>query len=333
MSIEHEIFITNSSSPKPAGFFEMSDIYTNSLSPNTKRAYTKDIMEFFDVDALSYITIAQIKSVTASTAREFIDELIGKGRAKSTINRKLTSMSSFYRFLCRKEIGIMDFNPFDTNEGAKRMKQNKQYSNTRCLTKEEVQQVVRITMQGETLEALRNRIVVLLLATTGMRREEIVKIRIGDIRMSHGYHIIEITGKGEKERLIKVNDTIKTFIDKYIEMRGLSYKSEHAHYYLLTKHTRNASYFGGENESLTPQSIYNIIKKVADKAGIHAEDVSPHSFRHTFVTEALSLGVKLEDVADMAGHSSLATTRRYDHTQRVLKNNPADKLTSMFMEE
>lgn len=332
MNNEMEIIISGGDYlPTPVGFFKHGDDFTNSLSPETQRAYLYDIKEFFEVSDLSDINIAMIKNVSAGTARMYTDKLVAKGRAKSTINRKLTALSSFYRFLCRREIGIMDFNPFDTGEGATRMSSAKRYSNTRCLTKDEVQRVVRVTMEGSDLEAIRNRILVLLLATTGVRRGELSSFTIGMIKRTHGENVIEFEGKGKKERMIKINNTIKTFIDKYIEMRGLTYKSD-GNKPLFVSHTTNAKHFG-EDKAITSQTIYNVIKKIADKAGIDAQDVSPHCFRHTFVTEALGLGIKLEDVADMAGHADLSTTRRYDHTKRVLKNNPADKLTEMFLGE
>jgi site-specific recombinase XerD len=309
-----------------------AELYTKSLSDNTRRAYINDVCEFFNVESLNQLTLSQVQSVNVASAKEFRDQLLRKGRAESTINRKLTSLSAFYQFLCRHEVGIMQYNPFSAKEGLNRMAQSKRYSNTRCLTVEEVQKLVRVTMEGSDIEALRNRIIVLLLATTGMRRAELVSITVGQIRTSHGKDIIEIKGKGKKERIVVISSTIKVMIDKYIDLRGLTYADKNQ--YLLASHTSNAVHFIEEDAApkpITTQTVYNVIKKVADRAGISADDVSPHCLRHTWFTEALESGLPIQDVADMGGHSDLSTTRRYDHTKRVISNNPADMLANKFL--
>lgn len=309
---------------------EQANIYTKSLGENTRRAYTKDVAEFFGVKDISEVTLEQVKSVNVASAMEYRDKLLALGKAESTINRKLTSLSAFYSYLCRYEVGIMAYNPFSSKEGLRRMTQNKRYSNTRCLTVDEVKKLVRVTMEGSDIEAVRNRIIILLLATTGMRRTELTSIKVGNIRHSHGENIVEIKGKGDKERIIVISPTIKVMIDTYLTMRGLTYNDKGQ--YLLASHTSNAYHFNeGEPKPISAQSVYLVVKKVAEHAGIHAEDVSPHCLRHTWFTEALDSGLAIQDVADMGGHSDLATTRRYDHTKRVISNNPASMLTDKFM--
>ena len=76
--------------------------------------------------------------------------------------------------------------------------------------------------------------------------------------------------------------------------------------------------------------MYNIIKSVAVRAGLDASNISPHCFRHTYATESLEMGIDLKDVADLMGHADLSTTRRYEHTNRILKHNPATALDEMF---
>lgn len=305
---------------------DATERYTGSLSYNTRRAYEKDVREFFGIQSLSELTMEQIQSVNVASANQHREKLLAEGKALSTINRALTALSKFYSVLSRKEISIMDYNPFDTKEGTSRMKQNKRYSDTRSLSTEEVRSLVKITMEGSDIVALRNRIIVLLLATTGMRRAELVNIKVKDIVKMYGENVIKITGKGDKERLVKVSGTLMTFITKYIT--DLELKPED---HLLQRHTSNGYSFS--RKGITTQTIYDVVKDIADKAGIGADDVSPHCLRHTFVTEALELGLPLQDVGDMAGHADLSTTRRYDHTRRVIKNNPADQLEQMFLGE
>lgn len=307
---------------------KVSAMYTGTLSENTKRAYTRDIKDFFGVEDLGDITIEQIKAVDVSTANRFREKLREEGKAISTINRKLTSMSSFYRVLSRREVGIVDYNPFDTHEGNKRLVHNKKYSNTRSLTADEVKKIVVASGDySNPLLAIRNRIIILLLATTGMRREEIVEIKLKNFSVNMGKNVVEIIGKGDKERFIVVSDTIMVLIQNYLQLRGLSLNDKaFGDSYLLIGHSYNS-----DNEQVTSQTIYNVIKKVAEKAGVGAETISPHSFRHTFATLSRKGGVDLNDISDMMGHSSISTTKRYEHSERVVENHPADLLTDLFL--
>lgn len=304
-----------------------ADIFTNSLSHNTQKAYVRDILDFFEVDKLENISLYQVQSVNVSSANQFRQALTNKGYATSTINRKLTAMSKFYSYLCRKEIGLMDYNPFSSKEGMLRLREDKKYSNTRCLIENEVKALIKVTMVGNDILSMRNRIIIFLLATTGMRRSEIVSIKIGAIKTTMGKVVIELTkAKGDKPRLIVVSKAIKEMIDKYIQMRGLSYSNTNA--YLLGNHTSNASQY---EDKISDHTIYVIIKSIAKKSGIDPEHITPHCLRHTWVTEAIEAGCLIQDIADMAGHSSISTTKRYDHTNRVVSHNPADMLTDKFM--
>jgi len=302
------------------------DIYSKTLSNNTRKAYIKDLKDFYSVSDLNNITMEQVLSVNVSSAQQFRESLMAKGFKPSTVNRKLTSLSNFYNFLCMHEVGIMSYNPFSTKEGLRRVKQNKRYSNTRCLTKDEVSMMVQASLSNQSIEGIRNSLVVLLMATTGMRRSELINIKIGDIKKTCGKDVIEIVGKGEKERYVVVSTIVKKIINRYLNLRKLTYQDRDN--YLLVNHSKR---YYNEEHSITDKTIYNIIKEIASKSGIDTDNLSPHCLRHTFITESLSLGCKLEDVQDIVGHADISTTRRYDHTNRVINNNPAEKLEQLFL--
>jgi integrase/recombinase XerD len=301
---------------------EKADMYTGTLSQNTKRAYLTDIRDFFGVSDIKNITIDMIQAVTEVEASLFRDRLEEEGKALSTINRKMTSLSSFYTFMCKRHIGIMTYNPF---QETKRMKYNKRHSSTRCLTKDEVQDYVQVAMVGDDLLSQRNRIIFMLLATTGLRRSELTTMKIGHIATTHGKTIINITRKGSQEGIIVLSSTVVAFIKEYISTRGLTLADKDK--YLFVSHSTN----GSEGNKISAQTIYNIVKDMSAKAGVDYTDVSPHSFRHTFITESLHLGAKLEDIQDMVGHADISTTQRYDHTNRVVENSTSDALTERFM--
>lgn len=311
------------------------DVYAGSLSENTKRAYTGDILEFFGASCFSEIGIEQIQSVNTATSNQYRQSLVEKGYKVATINRKLTSLSSFFTFCSRREIGIVSYNPFSKSEGMARLRQNKNYSNTRCLTKEEVTEIVRIasldtdsTNDRTKLMAIRNRIVILLLATTGLRRGELASLTLGMFKYTHGKCVVEFVGKGGVERMVIVTPSIKVLIDKYVEARGVDFKKNSGSF-LLVMHTSNSAFYN-EEKGISTNAIGDVVKKLADRAGLDSSDISPHCFRHTFVTEALEMGVQADDVAKLVGHSNTETTKRYDHTRKVLNSNVSESLDKMF---
>lgn len=298
---------------------------TGQWSERTRTAYASDIKGFFRVNDLSEISIEAIKAVDVAATSQYREELVKQGYAQATINRKLTALSSFYTFLCRHEVGIMEYNPFSKKEGLHRVRYNKRYSNTRCLTMEECDSMLTATVEPyNPILSLRNRIIVLTLASTGMRRAELVSIKLGMFKKMGNAMVIEIVGKGEKERLVKISQSLYGLMGKYLEMRGLTWtdKSEH----LFVGHSTNQD----SDSHLSENAVYLLIKKIARRAGLDASDISPHCFRHFFVTEGLAMGRDLATMQDCAGHADISTTRRYDHTRRVLDGSPTDDILSRF---
>lgn len=306
--------------------------YTNTLTMNTKRSYMRAIKEFFNVKDLNDITFEQIQSVTPQMANEWAMKMVEEqGVTEATANGKLSAMHNFYAYLTRRSIGVAAYNPFDTSEGCIRFKNaQKDFSDKRAMIPDEVSKVFEAVKFPSTkystkyLIALRDLITLELLATTGMRRGEIVKIKIGDIVRNYGMWTCIIRGKGKKYRMIVIADGIKEHINEYISLRGLTYRDVDAP--LITNHSSNYE----ENCFISEQTVYRIVKRYADKAGIGAEDISPHNFRHTYCTETLESGVDKAVVAQLMGHANISTTNRYDHSLRMLRDNPAEQLSARY---
>jgi site-specific recombinase XerD len=225
----------------------------------------------------------------------------------------------------------MKYNPFATNEGCIRFKNAiKNYSDKRALSPEEVTRVFESVEIPEDktsvsyLLAMRDLIVLELLATTGMRRAELTPIKVGDIKPYTGKYIVNITGKGNKTRVMVIANKVKKHIDDYITARGLTYEDINAP--LITNHTNNRE----NNLQINDMTIYRIVKKYADKAGIGVDDIAPHNFRHTYCTQAIDMGFDIYSVQDSMGHASVATTRRYEHLYRTVTDSPSDKLSKLY---
>lgn len=305
------------------------DLYTNTLTPATKRSYVSTIKNFFGVSDLSLITIEDMQSVTTDMVNIWANRQLAEGIAKSTINRKLSAMYNFYKFLCRRNIGIMTYNPFSTEEGCIRFKNaSRDYSDKRVLTSEEVRSMFKLAVKEGGIIGTRDLLVLQLLATTGMRRAELCSIELGNIQMVNGKHIINITGKGDKRRIIMLTDHIWLLIKDYLDMRGVTLQDKKLP--LIISHSSNAD----PTHHIDTNTVYRIVKKYAEKAGIDSSTISPHCFRATYASLSYAkLGASADELRELMGHSSQSTTQRYIKLQRMIDNNPAEKLGAMFDEE
>ena len=304
---------------------QLEDMYTKTLTEETKRSYMQTIKEFFGVDELNQISIQDMQSVTPDDANNFAHKLLEKGLKKATINKKLSALQSFYKFLCRRAVGVMTYNPFDPSEGSIRFKNaSKDYSDKRVLAPEEIKKMFESAKNTPGVAGIRDLLVLELLATTGMRRAEICGINVGDIKLNLGKKIIEITGKGDKTRLVVLSGSADKLIDEYLAARKLTYNNKDKP--LIVAHGNRAN-----EQRLTTTGIYRIVKQHASQAGIDADTISPHCLRATFATTVYEkLNMNVNDIRELLGHAASSTTQRYIKSVNMIKNNPADKLDSMY---
>ena len=302
----------------------VEEMFTNTLGKETKRAYVQAIKEFFGKD-LCNITIEDMQAVTPEMANQYAMNLLNNGLKRTSINRKLAALHSFYKFLCRRSIGIMAYNPFDTDEGCIRFKNaQKNYISKRALVTDEIKTMFDLAKMDNSIIGVRDLLVLELLATTGMRRAEICEIKIGDIQLTQGVYAINIVGKGNKERIIVASNEVMGIINKYMNMRGITMKDKDE--YLLVSHANRKSGSG----KVSTNMIYRIVKHYAELADIDPETISPHTLRHTFATQCIGMGTPIQDVQQLMGHASINTTELYNHSFNIINNNPAEKLTSMY---
>ena len=302
----------------------VEEMFTNTLGKETKRAYVQAIKEFFGKD-LCNITIEDMQAVTPEMANKYAMNLLNNGLKRTSINRKLSALHSFYKFLCRRSVGIMTYNPFDSDEGCIRFKNaQKNYIAKRALATDEVKTMFDLAKMDNSIIGIRDLLVLELLATTGMRRAEVCEIKIGDIQLTQGVYTINIVGKGNKERIIVASNEVMGIINKYMNMRGITMKDKDE--YLLVSHANRKSGSG----KVSTNMIYRIVKHYAELADIDPDTISPHTLRHTFATQCIGMGTPIQDVQQLMGHASINTTELYNHSFNIINNNPAEKLTSMY---
>lgn len=299
--------------------------YTNTLSENTKRIYLITICAFFNVKRIDDISLDDIRKVDTNIANAWVKKLQTDGLSSGTINNKLAAMKNFYRYLSMKSVGIMPYNPFSTDEGCVRLRSSKDYSDQVTLTSIQVNALIRKAGEAGTIESKRNKIILSMLATTGMRRSEVVGIKINDIHMDNGRYFVSVLGKGNKVRKLEIARVVYRDVVEYVQTRGLAMSSND---YLFVNHARNAQ----ENQKLSAQSVYNIVKMCAEETGLDPTLIHPHTMRHTYATT-----VCMNDLADdktlqqLMGHSSWNTTNRYINATKMIEDSPSNSLAEMFM--
>jgi integrase/recombinase XerC len=269
-------------------------VFERNYSEHTVRAYMTDLGEFSSF--LKEKRIAPGKEeVDISTLEEIdIRAYLGwlhRRNSKASISRKLTSVRTFFEFLMRE--GIIQNNPaklVPTPKGEKRL--------PAFLTVDEVFKLVETPDSDKGTLGTRDKAILELLYSSGLRVSELVGIKLGDLNLSGS--LVKVLGKGGKERIVPLGSKAIEAVKKYMEKRdGLHPKGD-----FLFVNSR-----GGR---LTTRSIGRLVKKYSIISGI-PKNVSPHVLRHTFATHLLGGGADLRAIQEMLGHKSLSTTQRYTH--------------------
>ena len=267
--------------------------YEKKYSKHTVTAYKNDLIDFqkycvesFEEDDLSLIHYNQI--------RGWVVSLVNGGVTNRSVNRKMSSLKTFYTFL--QKIEEVDVNPLAKH---KALKVQKKISTP--FTEEEIEEVLDILIEKEDFEGVRDRLIVELLYSTGIRRAELVNLKEKDVDCMQG--VVKVLGKRNKERLVVllpfVIDTIKAYLSKKKEL-----KSENVNEYLLVTKKGVKIY-----ETL----VYRIINLYFSRVSTKVKK-SPHILRHAFATHMLNNGASLNSVKELLGHSSLASTQVYIHS-------------------
>jgi integrase/recombinase XerC len=206
----------------------------------------------------------------------------GIGLAPATVNRNLNSIKAFYRFC--QETDIVQNNP------ARDVKliANAKKPAPRWLTRNEQAALIRAVKEYGNL---RDEAVIITLLHTGLRVSELAGLRRHNITIGPRSGLLSLIGKGNKHREVPLNSTVRKTLSQWLE-----------------KHTAD-DLFPGKKGALSSRSLWNIVDKYAYQARL--EDVSPHTLRHTFCKNAVDMGISLEKVAMIAGHSSLDVTKIY----------------------
>lgn len=273
-------------------------------SPHTVAAYSKDIQRFFDFVSKEY----QLKSLLAvnySMVRSWIVNLVDSGISNSSINRKISSLKTYYKFLLKTS--QISETPLAKHRALKVAKKIQiPFSQT------EVEDVLELFDHANDFQTLRDKLIVELFYSTGIRRAELIGLRLSDV--SEVQKTIKVLGKRNKERIIPLLPSVLTTIARYKTFRAVL-PSLGASKILLVTSKGNAIY-----ETL----VYRVITRYFSEISLKVKK-SPHILRHSFATHLLSQGAELTAVKELLGHASLASTQVYTHNsidtlKQVYKN-------------
>ncbi|MCJ7465488.1 MAG: tyrosine-type recombinase/integrase [Maribacter sp.] len=261
-------------------------------SDHTLHAYIQDIQAFCKFCSQGY-ALSDIDRADYSLVRSWIVHLVNEGISNRTINRKAASLKAYYKYLQR--IGCIEVNPMAKHTALKTSKKLEiPFSET------EMVNVLDQIPFDDDFEGTRDKLIIELLYTTGIRRAELISLKIKDVNPIG--NTIKVLGKRNKERILPLLPSTKKIFMDYIDKRnalGALIDKEHV---FLSKRG-NKIY-----ETLVYRIINGYFSRVSSKV-----KKSPHILRHTFATHLLNKGADLNSVKELLGHSSLASTQVYTH--------------------
>jgi len=262
-------------------------------SLHTVTAYCNDLSDFefflkqnFDQDELNEVNYSQIRS--------WIVSLVDAGISNTSVNRKISSLKSFYKFLLK--IKQIDASPLLKHKALKTPKKLQI-----PFSEKELDNVLNTITYPEGYEGVRDKLIIDLFYTTGIRRAELINLKVSNIDLSKG--VLKVLGKRNKERILPLLPIIQDqFRLCFSERASLKEVKDESFFFLTLKGVKL-------NDSLVYRLINMYFSNVSEKV-----KKSPHILRHTFATHMLNNGADLNSVKELLGHSSLASTQIYTHS-------------------
>ncbi|MEE4000916.1 tyrosine-type recombinase/integrase [Tenacibaculum sp. FZY0031] len=266
--------------------------FEKKYSKNTIQAYKTDLVAFkdfcevaFDQEDLEHIHYNQI--------RTWLVSLVNANVSNRSVNRKVSSLKTFYKFL--QKIGEVTVSPLSNHKALKVQKKiQTPFDQT------EVEEVLQLIKEGSDFESVRDRLVVEMLYSTGMRRNELINVKEEDI--NHSSKTIKVLGKRNKERYVTILPSVYKTLQEYLRQKR-EIEEVDLEVLLVTK----------KGVKIYETLVYRIINLYFSRVSTKAKK-SPHILRHAFATHLLNNGASLNSVKELLGHSSLASTQVYTHS-------------------
>ena len=277
-------------------------------SAHTILAYHTDLDDFTKFLSLQYSYI-DILQADHTLIRSWLISLIDHKISPRSVNRKLSTLKSFYRY-CQKQ-GLLQVNPMLKVVAPRVTKQLPVF-----LTHKNLDTLLKSIEFEAGYEGCRDKMIITLFYATGIRRAELVNINISDMDLDTG--TLKVLGKRNKERIVPLGSYVITQMKEYLIIRN-EFLIENS---LTDINNIHALFVTSKGLAIYPRLIHNIVHKYLSQVASNSK-LSPHVLRHTFATHMLDDGADLNAIKEILGHSSLAATQVYTH-------NTIEKLKSIY---
>lgn len=283
-------------------FLEMM-VAERRIATNSLLSYKRDLLDFSQF--LSRKKLLELHTKTEDL-RDWIEYLAQNGLQPRSINRKISTIKSYYEFLISEK--YTDFNPCLMVDLPK-------YSNKlpNVVSIQEIKTLLSYCDQEKGREAIRLKAMTHLLYASGLRVSELVSIKLTDILVNqlskNIKKVFSIIGKGNKERMIVINEQAVGSLSDYLAIRDgfVSKKYPKSQFYLFASSSSSGH--------MTRQNFAILLKQAAIKAGLNPDNITPHSLRHSFASHLLEGGADLRVIQELLGHADISTTQIYTHVQ------------------
>ena len=270
--------------------------YERRLSENTVSSYMSDLEQFS-----LFLQAREIETVCLNDINGFLKLLNDRGLSIRSVQRKLSSIKCFFRFLVKTGFLVESPTSLITPPGQVK-------SLPKTLSEEEVERLLSAP-NPETPGGLRDKAMIELLYATGLRVSELVNLKVQEIHFEPGYLLI--VGKGGKQRAVPFGESSRLWMKRYQELGRSEFGRAH-----FLREPVSEFFLNKYGKAMTRQAFWQIIKKYALSAEIDRKKISPHVLRHCFATHLLNHGSDLRSIQMMLGHENLSTTEIYTAVSR-----------------
>ena len=264
-----------------------------SYSHNTINAYYKDLKDFENFSKSKFDNI-NIEDSNYSIIRSWIVELVNTGVSNRTVNRKVSSLKSFFKFLINTD--SIESSPL---EGHIPLKQKKKIQVT--FSKEEISSLLDSDYFPDSYKGLLQKTIISFFYFTGVRRVELIELKESNLDLKSG--VIKVLGKRNKERVIPLLPKIKNLLEEYISERNN----------IITKPEDDLVFLSNKGFKLSEKYVYRTVSEYFKLVSSKTKK-APHILRHSFATHLINEGADINSVKELLGHASLSATQIYSHT-------------------
>lgn len=262
-------------------------------SEHTVRAYISDLTQFLNFSKDKF-DVSDVKQINHSLIRTWMVELISQNTSTRSINRKISTLKTYFTFLLKKnEITVNPMLKIISPKSSKKLPV--------FVPEKEIKKLLASLKASTEFKDIRDGLVLTLLYATGMRKAELIGLLIENI--NYEKRTIKILGKGNKERILPFSPEIGKLIRNYIDASTSAYPNIYSPYLFHNE----------KGNKLYPKAVYNIVNAYLDSIP-NLEKKSPHVLRHSFATHLLDNEAELKSVSSLLGHSSLVATQVYTHS-------------------